>query len=65
MRVYNTTLVDPAGPFSVIAMRDVLIDEGSALDLVVEFTPSTLGLATDQIVISSNDPVEPLVLQIV
>jgi hypothetical protein len=59
LQVYNTTLVDPAGPFSVIALRDVLIDEGSALDLVVEFTPSTLGLATNQIVISSNDPVEP------
>jgi hypothetical protein len=62
LKVYNTTLVDPAGPFSVIAMQDVLIDEDSALDLVVEFKPYAVGVAMDQIVISSNDPVQPELL---
>jgi hypothetical protein len=57
--VYNATLIDPAGPFSVVALRDVLIDEGTALDLVIEFTPSVFGLASDQVIISSNDPVDP------
>ena len=59
LKIHNAVLSDPSGPFSLIAMEEVLIEEGSALDLVVEFSPDTLGLARDQIIISSNDPMEP------
>ena len=54
-------LVDDTGPYSWSNLSSVLVQPGGEATFTVEFDPITAGEVTNQILINSNDPDEPVV----
>jgi len=57
--VYSVTLDDPGVEFSVTAIGETTLLETETVELVVSFSPTVEGTATDTLIVQSSDPVTP------
>lgn len=56
LTVYGAAMMDASAPFSIAVIDETRLEPTGAFDLVVEFTPTALGVSRGQLVVSSNDP---------